>query len=516
MSEIQYQDHITDAEKTHSTCQAEDYVKQAMVKYNRQQLGEAKKLLEQALDQHPDHIEAITLLIQIAQKHNNISDAIHYLKRLAASQPKNSNTWYELAQQHGKQQDYKEAFTAYKKALKHAPDNLTTYHQLIHLIDKISNTKQLIELLKQGLEYHPNNATLLYGLARLYRKQEHFESEMACIEHAIATKGITPDSQHVAYHELAHSADQCGRYDQAHYYFSLANSIYYLNIYKQSFDKQVYLDTMNEYTHHITTNVDNYVDKTEYKTVDNLHRPIFILGFSPHDCILPTHILSSHPSLMTVQGTSHIEQALRKAQELYPDIHSYGELIDTLSPDHIHICKEHYIQQISKGHHASWPKQLRILDNTYTNSMYIEFIHKLFPNAQFILMERTIPDALFSAFTSKHIPSLFTLHCKTLISAAEYYNAWIALTESCINHLPLQLTRIQTREYEQSIRNFTGRILHHIECEWHKTVTDTCIHTQEKYNNNNNSHTLNWQHYHYYMNEALSLVDCLDIHSVEE
>ncbi len=137
-----------------------------------------------------------------------------------------------------------------------------------------------------------------------------------------------------------------------------------------------------------------------------------------------------HPTLVTSDEAALIPAVQRAlAPVSASDTRSWRERLDTGDAD---VLRAHYWRAVDEQL-GPLPRGARLLDKTALNTVHLDLILTLFPNARLVFALRDPRDVLVSCFMQSLAPSPLTTHLDDWREAAAFYAAvmehWHAMRE---------------------------------------------------------------------------------------
>ncbi len=190
--------------------------------------------------------------------------------------------------------------------------------------------------------------------------------------------------------------------------------------------------------------------------------PIFIVGFPRSGTTLLDTLLMNIPSL-------HVMEEMPVLVEVEAALGDDGRLA-TLSSDQAQRLRSLYYETIAKV--APAPAGRTIVDKHPLQMTRMPLIHRLFPDARIVFVERHPCDSVLSCFMSNFQLNHAMLSFVTLDEAARTYDAVFEAWTRAEATLPLRVHRIR---YERMVADLEGEmrpLLGFLGLEWDPKVLD--------------------------------------------
>lgn len=185
------------------------------------------------------------------------------------------------------------------------------------------------------------------------------------------------------------------------------------------------------------------------KTPGASDSPIFIVGFPRSGTTLLEQMLDAHPRLQSMDERPFFNN-------LSNQLGSQGWSI----PADIHKLTQRDCDELRKGYltlacdkiKRRWDAQL--VDKNPLNMLWLPLIHRLFPEAKFILALRHPCDVMLSCYMQNFQSMVLTVACATLENLAR---AYVATFESWLYHVDLIKPDLFVSRYEDLVADTPGQ-----------------------------------------------------------
>lgn len=394
---------------------------------------------------------------------NQYDKAIETYKNCLDLDPEYLDAWIGLGESYININDNIEAEHCYKKALEIDPACGRAYHNLFICYDMNYQPEKRKEILEQARKYIKNDdIRLKYMEARMANIEKDYERGLSYLNDIeIPAEPLGVD----ILYEAGWMYDRLKDSEKAYNLLAEANRLQEQSEQASILDVNGAPYILRKEKESLTE--ESYKSWTPTPENKNYPDPIFLTGFPRSGTTLMGQILHSHPDFYVGEENSALERArsfIINAKAGYP------QCLATLEPELIEEARKVYFD-IHKQE-EDWEDKKYIVDKSPTTSANAMMVHRLFPNAKFIFMQRHPCDVIFSCFMQKFRPNGQLIQFYNLERAARYY----ALVMDCWEHyktiLPLKyhITRYETlvEDFEEEIKKviaFTG-------AEWDDTVLE--------------------------------------------
>lgn len=176
---------------------------------------------------------------------------------------------------------------------------------------------------------------------------------------------------------------------------------------------------------------------------DAANSPVFIVGFPRSGTTLLEQMLDAHPGLQSMDE--------RPFFNILSDQLSDHDLV---MPRDLHKLDQNLCDELRKGYLSlvcskikrRWDAQL--VDKNPLNMLWLPFIHRLFPEAKFILALRDPRDVLLSNYMQNFRASVLAVACTSVERLAR---AYVAAMNSWLHHVEVIQPNLLISRYEDLI-----------------------------------------------------------------
>ena len=197
-------------------------------------------------------------------------------------------------------------------------------------------------------------------------------------------------------------------------------------------------------------------------------QPVFIIGFPRSGTTLIDTALRGHPAIEVAEESDAVPSMVNHLSGASDErLPSLGGLSST----EIERARTLYFNALERQIQASDATSC-VIDRFALNTVYVGEIHRVFPNAKFILMLRHPADCVLSCYLRAFVETSANASFHTLEEAAHLYDQvlslWTLFTE-CLDLNAIEL------KYEELVTDFESgcrRVLEFIGVPWHAAVLD--------------------------------------------
>ena len=182
---------------------------------------------------------------------------------------------------------------------------------------------------------------------------------------------------------------------------------------------------------------------------DARHSPAFIVGFPRSGTTLLEQMLDAHPGLQSMDENpffNRLADTLRRH-----DSRILGSL-DVLRQYDVDELRKRYLLMVSEKVDRRWNAQL--VDKNPLNMLWLPFIHRLFPNAKYILAIRHPCDVLLSCYMQNFRSAILVTASATLERLAR---AYVAAMQCWLHHVDVLKPHVLISRYEDVVADLPGQ-----------------------------------------------------------
>ncbi len=358
---------------------------------------------------------------------------------------------------------FNKAIDHYQRLLAEVPDHADAAANLAVLLEKTSRLEDALNWAERATVLAPGNTVAQLTRARVQRRLGRFEEAARGFE-SLLSLNLPPMSRVIACNQLAQCLDRLGRHDEAFARFTEANQL------QQASDPEAGVDDHASYGIEVANFLAGWLRDhpvTEWSSTppDDRDPPVFLLGFPRSGTTLLDQVLSAHPRIEVIEEQELLLEVRRKW--ISPE---HFERLQDMNEDEVREARRLYRSALAAARRN--PDATTVVDKLPLNSMYLQLIHRLFPEARILFALRDPRDVCLSCFFQT-----FTLvgampYFLELDSTARYYDAVMRLATEAREALPLVATTVR---YERLVSDFEGearRLIDFLGLPWRGEVLD--------------------------------------------
>jgi tetratricopeptide (TPR) repeat protein len=229
------------------------------------------------------------------------------------------------------------------------------------------------------------------------------------------------------YFELAEAHDKLGEYDAAMRALETAHAIKVDEI-RRVAPEQFEPDAPALPTPVPRVSIEEYRNWPRFEAPDARNSPVFIVGFPRSGTTLLEQMLDAHPALQSMDENPFFN---RLADTLKRHDSRILASLDVLRQYDVDELRKQYLLMVTERIRRRWDTQL--IDKNPLNMLWLPFMHRLYPNAKYILALRHPCDVILSCYMQNFRAAILVTACATIERLAEAYvegmQTWIHNTE---------------------------------------------------------------------------------------
>jgi len=421
----------------------------------RAEIGEADAAVDafrQAIALKPDMVEIVINLSDALGLAERTEERQAVMREAARISPEHLRVQIQLGFAEAEARDFGAAERAFRAAIRLDPANIAAYLELAILLENMNRVDDLAALVDQA-EAMAGGAETNFIRAWALHRQGRFAEALPLIEAAPASIDPMRRAQ-----LLADIADRLGQTDRAFAAFTAMNEAAVAA--KPRPPGQTYREAVAADAALLTP---SWVASWTGVDLESAPpAPVFLLGFPRSGTTLLDTLLMNLPDL-------HVLEELPPVGEVQVLLGGQDRLAG-LSSDEANALRRRYFEALDI---VSPPAPGQIVIDKYPLHMArIPIIHRIFPNARIVFVERHPCDAVLSCFMSNFALSRAMRSFTTLEESALLYDTVFDAWTRAESLLPLDVHRIR---YERMVENLEGEmrgLLSYLGLEWDPRVLD--------------------------------------------
>jgi len=392
----------------------------------------AAAVLEQAVGASPNSAEAYFELGKLLASRQQHAAALPMLGSAARLDPSNPEILCQIAMTFGDVGEIARAEEGYRFALRANPRTAQAYLGLGTLFEQSNRIDELGELLAEAGEQGVAGGEIEYLRAMLLRRQGKLEEGLA------AARRVTTDvvDAPLKWQLIGDIADKLGDVDTAFAAFEKMNEATAQDPVVAAIDPTEQLRQI-EHAAGFTT-PEWFKSWTAVELPSQPRSPVFVVGFPRSGTTLTDTFLMGHPDAQVLEELSILLDVGR----------SFGDLqyLNEASADDIRGLRSRYFERLAQV--APTPPGKLVIDKQPLNFLRSALIHRIFPDARIVFVQRHPCDVVLSCFMQAFKVNQAMASFLDIGNAARLYDKALSYWMQVQEVLPLQ---VHTLRYESMI-----------------------------------------------------------------
>jgi tetratricopeptide (TPR) repeat protein len=412
---------------------------------------------QQAVNQEPDHLEALAGLGQALCWQRRMSEGLGCLQKAAAQLQRNARSKQnvrfvlELAEQLHHWGDLETSLHLTELALSLEPLHPVALNNRALYLLRVNRPGEALPFSRQVCTLHPQEPAFQNTLAMIEARSGDLVNAKSRFEKVIQSN-LHPQQTARAQQELVSVLDRLGNHDEAFSASEKANEYQQQQPDYTRLDRQYVFQTIAHNKQGYPAALLTRWSAEDY--ADSLPPPIFLMGFLRSGTTLTEQILAAHPDVICSDENDLIyglTQEIKQLTQCPADHIASG--FQQLSLQQARDLRQLYWQRIRDEYKSFDPSKHSFVNKVALNSIEIGLIACLFPEARILFAIRDPRDVCLSCFQQNFRPSLHTVNLTEWQSVAQQYAAvmdlWLAIK-------PMMHPRFLELRYEDTVNDFRG------------------------------------------------------------
>lgn len=355
-----------------------------------------------------------------------------------------------------------------RKALANAqagPQPATTFANVAAVYEGMGRLDESLAAAETGLKGAPHDPQLNWILARIKRRQDDPDAALAYLDRLDAS-GLSRRWRHSIAFERGRNLDRLGRRADAWEAFSEGNAgalEHWRTIQDGPNEYRRELERLRQYLS--PERVAQWSDLPAPD--DGRNAPVFLVGFPRSGTTLLDQVLGAHGEIEVLEEKPLLAAALDRLSEM-----PGGELdaLARLDPEQRRVLRDAYFS--AREAFLSSSQSALVVDKLPLNAARAALVHRLFPDARFILAVRNPVDVCLSCYMQEFgfNPAMANLFNASDIVAM--YRLVMDLFEQSRTLLPLRVHTVRYEDLVEDLETQARDLLGFLDLEWDERMLD--------------------------------------------
>jgi tetratricopeptide (TPR) repeat protein len=356
-----------------------------------------------------------------------------------------------------------EAIANLEKAIALAPRHIGAHSNLCDIYDRLNRIEDMRGVVDRALKHcNPDDPRMLFRRAQLASRDKDHETARRLMEQMPET-GLTPAITKGRLTLLGKTCDKLDDPAAAFEWIRRANDY----VREMPSSRQWKPEAYRNEVEGIAASFSGLPEKP-WRDAPASQRPapVFLVGFPRSGTTLLDTILRSHPGIAVLEELGMVAK-MRGMLGGPAD----RETLETLSDDAIEAMRAAYFAELDQ-HLDDAPEAALVVDKLPLNIVHAGLIHRVFPDAKFILSLRHPCDCVLSCYMQNFKLNNPMANFLDIESSAILYDRVMRLWTACRSVLPFE---VHPLAYEDLIADMEGsvtKLLGFLGLEWDERMHD--------------------------------------------
>ncbi len=429
--------------------------------HDQGRFDEAIGSFSRALQIKPDDAEAHGNLGTALQAHGRMDEAIASFDRALQIKPDFAEVHYNLAVALMDLDRIEEAIASLDKALQFKPEFAMAHNNLCGLHEKRNNIEELERALEKAIVKCGDDSNILFRRAQLASRKKQLELAVSYLN-KIQTDALQPSLRAAYISLLGKTCDKLGRFEEAFFAFGKQNELTKASAEAKKFSADGYLGSIQMRKNAWTTDVrPNWAKPL---TGEGPISPTFLVGFPRSGTTLLDTILRSHPEISVVEEklmVTAMSTAFAQEQTI--------ENLNALPAAGVRSLRDAYFEEL-RLHLGPDDEGKLIVDKLPLNTAHVGLIHRVFPDAKFILALRHPCDCVLSCFMQAFKLNEAMMNFLSLEQSARLYAVVMELLSAYRQKLDLDVHAVKYEDLVQDLEGTCKPLIRYLGLEWNDNL----------------------------------------------
>jgi tetratricopeptide (TPR) repeat protein len=414
-------------------------------------------------DNHPEHLHAAYYLGRTLRAADRFEEALKPLQAALDESQLEMHVRYELATCLARLRRRPEAIDHYQFILKLQPGNAQVAANLASLLERENRPDEAENWTGKALLIDPANETAQMTRATLDRRSGKFPQAAQRLQNLIT--GIdNPVNRSIAWNQLGQCLECLEEWDEAFDAFSESNQIL------ETHHAGSRPDPRDPHSLQTLARIQTWLE--ENPMADWSKRAIrdpdgiaFLVGFPRSGTTLLDRMLSAHPDIEVLEEKSLFSP-------LHQDWSEPGTLEALAGVSDAQIMDAREIYRLEMSRHRRQPQRPLVIDKLPLNLSYLFLIHRLFPEAPILFLQRHPLDVCISCFFQAFELEASMAYFLDVQHTAQYYDAVMQVATLSMDQVGNPLHKLHYEDLVTKPKNQLESLLKFLTLEWNDSVLD--------------------------------------------
>ena len=432
----------------------------------------ALEALRSAVSAVPADRQANEFLADLLRDSGELAGAHACLDRLIAAYPRDVRYLWDQADLHRRSGDLEKAVACCRRSLEIVPDDPEALFRLAYLEERGNNLEAARQAVEAGLALAPSHAGLALVAARLDRRDKNFKAGLDRLS-TIDLRALGKSSLVSEIHfELGFLNQRLDRPGEAVDHFTKGNAALVTDpraFHLMKARTRAYLDRLRTAVQGLA------VTPSDPLPAGGTDVPVFLVGFPRSGTTLLDQVLGAHPAIQVLEEQETLSEVrnhlLKRDTEFPADLFSFPE-------SDIHDLRQIYFAAVARCI-TRRPGAL-LVDKMPLNIMDAGLIHRLFPQARFLLALRHPCDVCLSCFMQPFELNAAMAHFTRLEDTVAFYEEVMGLWQDMRAALNLNVHEVRYEKLVTGLEPVARGLIEFLGLPWDDAVLNPTEHARKQ------------------------------------
>ena len=196
----------------------------------------------------------------------------------------------------------------------------------------------------------------------------------------------------------------------------------------------------------LNTSAEQYARWPRFRAPDAHDSPVFVVGFPRSGTTMLEQMLDAHPRLQSMDENPFFDRLANKLRTHDPRILEDLSVLRQFDCDEL---RKHY--RIMAGEKIALRADAQLVDKNPLNMLWLPLIHRLFPQAKYILCIRHPCDVMLSCYMQNFRSGILAAACENLPRLAA---AYVQAMRCWLDHVAVFQPDVLVSRYEDLVADF--------------------------------------------------------------
>jgi tetratricopeptide (TPR) repeat protein len=431
----------------------------------------ARKACQDALRLAPGNIDLLALLAESSAQIGEYDEAAATYDSMLAQHPDDTGLMHQKAAVLRAKGDAEGALAMCRKAAETKPDVIDNIAELGRLLERLNRLDEAWSMIGPALDAHPDDPTLALVAARLERRAGDHDKALARLKALDSAALETAPASGDIHFELGFLYERLDRPGDAVENFEKGNAF----LARDEKTVAMFRERSAQYLDRLKAAFDGPAaqpSRIEPQAAGS-SAPVFLVGFPRSGTTLLDQVMDAHPDIQVLEEQptlSAVRDRLLVRHAGFPQ-----NLFD-IPESELQSLRELYFQAVDRL--IERRPGSRLIDKMPLNILDAGLIHRLFPDAKFILALRHPCDVCLSCFMQPFELNEGMVHFTRLDETVRFYDEVMSLWQVQRDALDLNVHEVRYEDLVTGLEPVARDLLEFLDVPWDDRVLDPTGHAR--------------------------------------